>query len=123
MLLGRLSSQAKNLSRNHRQLLVVNNNSFNNLKLVGGLRSASTFYERCKTRLFELMSVYEEIIGIKEVKQAQDSVQQVSIPYLNLNIIFDLNLILLFICLRLKNRLHKFKINVVNSTRISSMRS
>ena len=36
-----------------------------------------TIYERSKAKLFEVMSIYEEAIGIKEVKQAQDLVQNV----------------------------------------------
>lgn len=39
--------------------------------------SNGSFYDRTKSKLFEAMSVYEEIIGIKEVKQAQDSVTNV----------------------------------------------
>ena len=33
--------------------------------------------DKGKTRLFELMSIYEEAIGLKEIKQAQQSVLDV----------------------------------------------
>lgn len=38
---------------------------------------ASSLYERAKRKLFDAMSFYEEAIGIAEVKQAQNLVQDV----------------------------------------------
>ncbi len=46
------------------------------LQLTGN-KKIDNLLDQGKFKLFELMSIYEEAIGLKEIKQAQDNVLQV----------------------------------------------
>lgn len=51
-------------------------------------KALDTINDRLKLKLFEYMSLYEETIGIKEIKLAQDAVLDVSISQL---VLFNMN--------------------------------
>jgi hypothetical protein len=42
-----------------------------------GNQKVDSILEKSKNKLFEFMSIYEEAIGLKEIKEAQDQVLQV----------------------------------------------
>jgi hypothetical protein len=44
----------------------------------------SSILDKSKTKLFEVMSIYEEAIGLKEIKDAQDHVLHVKNLFLNI---------------------------------------
>jgi hypothetical protein len=45
--------------------------------VVTGNKSFDQMLEKSKLKLFELMSIYEEAIGLKEIKEAQENVLKV----------------------------------------------
>lgn len=57
--------------------------------------SVETVLDRGKEKLFEVVSIYEEAIGLKEIKEAQDNVLQVYIRRVNSTVIISLSLIIL----------------------------
>ena len=42
-----------------------------------GNKKAEDLIEKAKMKVFEVMSIYEEAIGLKEIKEAQDNVLEV----------------------------------------------
>lgn len=56
--------------------------------------SVETVLDRGKEKLFEVVSIYEEAIGLKEIKEAQDNVLKVYFRRVNSTVIISVTILL-----------------------------
>jgi hypothetical protein len=74
-----LSHGRNNFARLLHSSVSSNSNSENQPTALTDNPKVDSILDKSKTKLFEVMSIYEEAIGLKEIKEAQDQVLQVSL--------------------------------------------